>query len=435
MDKGFIHMVEIILVSLVVMISLPVLLYPSGETYEWDKTILLTNGEDFISTSDSLYNGKESFVQDLMEKNKSEIYNQFGDIFGNRSKLINYGIQSIGPIKNEIRVGFNCTTPGCNTTMKNYLRDMLTPTYVNGRFIKFKIVPFSYDKFEMYDIDVIFLNDTEQVNQADSYFDKVKKFVEDGNGMILFMGSKNLATNWNANKDIYSKIFGVDVGNLGNGDLTFNNPDDPTKPNYEIQKYFYGVGAYVDTSLSGKGNLTVWNEEHSIKMNTSCTGVDVDTNITEPGYEETDLGEGDCFTMNFDSKKFNFSVEKIDPTCNYVIFNFLRKPNLFEFDDFLESQKIKPEDGNMDRVVLSEGNGRNAVIVNQSSGRAVWVHDGNGDDIDALVKSSIMWAAEHKWWNVLRTVSGEQTKISYFVSQGNEFFEPYWVEMNMWYVY
>jgi len=63
------------------------------------------------------------------------------------------------------------------------------------------------------------------------------------------------------------------------------------------------------------------------------------------------------------------------------------------------------------------------------------VHDGNGNDVYALLKSSIIWASGSGWWNVLRTITGEQVKVSYFVSSGEEFHEPYWVEMTLWYVY
>ena len=141
-------MVEIVLISLIVIISIPVLLYPFAENVEWEKNTLMNDGKDFASISDKIPDGQESFMQNIMEKNRTEIINEFEYIIGNRSKTINYGMSTGGAIKNTIRVGFNCTGVGCNETMKNYLRNILRPTYVNGRLISFDIIDFSFNDLE-----------------------------------------------------------------------------------------------------------------------------------------------------------------------------------------------------------------------------------------------------------------------------------------------
>ena len=430
-------MIEIVLISLIVIISIPVLLYPFAENVEWEKNTLINDGKDFASISDKIPDGQESFMQNIMEKNRTEIINEFKDIIGNRSKTINYGMLTRGAIKNTIRVGFNCTSVGCNETMKNYLRNILRPTYVNGRLISFDIIDFSFNDLENYDIDVIFLNDTEQMNISDDYINQVKDFLSDGGGIVEFVSTKDVVQNWdNGHKQLQPDIFGVSPGSGGGtGDMVFKNHNNPRNPNYAIQKYFYGVGAYVEFNVSGYGNLTLWEENHPVKINAGYASVDVDTDLSTPGFESTNLGEGDQFSIDYNSKTHSFSVEKIDDSCEYVIINFLREPNLYEFKEVSLNPPITPNDGNENRTVLECTGGRDALIINENYGKAAWVVYGEGDDFNALLKSSIMWAAEDKWWNILKTISGEQTKVSYFVSQGEEFNEPYWVEINLWYVY
>lgn len=434
-------MVETILVSLIVIIALPMILYPFQSPTNWENRILSTNGKDFLSVADKTYNEEETYLQNLMEKNQSQIHGELGEIIGNRSRALNYGMESIGPIKNNIRVGFNCTSPGCNETMKIYLKKILRPTFVNGRKIEFQIIPFSYDEFERYSLDVIFLNDTEQLDTADHYTNKIRNFLENDGGIVEFVSSQNVSNTYdsgvgtNIQEDIFGLIPGPGPGTGGN--LTFVNTANPNKPNYLIQKYFYGVGSYVRFNITGFGNFSVWEEDHLVKKNdTNCNTIAIDTDLSSPGFEETGLSEGESFTMNYGGD-YNFSVEEIESeNCTYVVFNFLRDgKNSYKFKDFTSMPKINSTDGNENRTVLETSGGRNAVIVNESSGRAVWVSSGGGDDINALVKSSVGWAAESKEWNVLRTISGKQIKVSYFVSQGEEFHEPYWIEMNLWYIY
>ena len=438
MKKGFIHMVEIILVSLIVIISLPVLLYPFGEVVDWENTILTNNGRDFISISDKIGSSDESFIQNIMEKNQTQIIEKFEEILGNRSKTINYGIVSEGPIKNEIRVGFNCTGTGCNETMKNYLRRILRPAYVNGRTVEFEVIDFSFHEMERYDFDVIFLNDTDQMEMADLYIDQIKNFLSDGGGIIEFVSTGEVNRSWyNGNDQIQSEVFGVRTGGGGGtGNISFKNSNDPTLPNYEIQKYFYGVGSYIDLNFSGHGDLSVWNEDHPIKIDTiNCDSIDIDTVLSSPGYERNNLAEDDWFTIT-SGEVYNFSIDKIDENCSYVMINFEREPNHYKFINITPLEPpVRTIDANENRVLLECSAGRDVSIVNSTSGRAIWIIYGEGDDYNALLRSAVMWAAEKKWWSVLRTVSGEQMKVSYFVSQGEEFHEPYWIEMNMWYIY
>ena len=432
-------MIEIVLVSLIVIMSIPVILYPFSRPSDWDKVLLSAHGKDFISAADMINENGESFVQNIMEKNKTEISNELWKIMGIESRKINYGIYTKNSIKNRVRVAFNCTS--CDVTSeKIYIRNMLSPTYVNGRFINFDLFTFSYDEMEKYDIDVIVLTKTgsgdDTIDQAELHIDKIKNYLKNGGGIIEIVNSSSIG-----NTNLQREVFGIFPSTGGStGNITFKNPDNPKKPNYEIQKYFYGVGIYTPIASDEKGNLTLWiNRKYEIRRNnTGCIGsayckVDVDRNGNGV-FESDELGfeKGDTFTIEHNSKNFYFSVDKIDENGKYVNFNFLREEP-YEFEDFTE-YKIETL-GSPNNIILENINGRPAGIINQTTGRAIWIDEGRGDDFNALVKSAVMWAAGKDWWNVLKTISGEYEKVSYFVSQGEDFHEPYWVELNIWYIY
>ena len=203
------------------------------------------------------------------------------------------------------------------------------------------------------------------------------------------------------------------------------------------------MGVYVKANSTGIGNFTLWkNKNYLVRMNnTGCGGyyckVDVDKNgdgVFEP--DELGYSEGDTFSIEHNSKYFGFIVDKIDEGGKYTAFNFMKHSSSegYVFDDFTEND-IEPVDGDSNRKILTTSSGRPGAILNNTSGRAVWIDYGYGDDVSALVKSSTIWAAGNDWWNVLKTLSGEHQKISYFVSQGEDFHEPYWVELNLWYIY
>ncbi|RKZ25619.1 hypothetical protein DRQ26_05600 [bacterium] len=139
-----------------------------------------------------------------------------------------------------------------------------------------------------------------------------------------------------------------------------------------------------------------------------------------------------------DGQTYDFEIEKIDPNGRFFILNFKRSTP-YHFQNFVSPphRPIQSDKGDSYEV-LKTSSARCGIVVNgtdNSVWRSVWISEGSGDDINALVKSSIMWASKKEWWNVLKTVSGKYNKISYFVSQGEEFHEPYWVEVKMWYIY
>lgn len=97
---------------------------------------------------------------------------------------------------------------------------------------------------------------------------------------------------------------------------------------------------------------------------------------------------------------------------------------------------VAPHDGNNDRVVAGVSGNRNGLIIREyEGGRPVWISEGSGDDHRGLLKSAIIWAAGEDWNLLPRSVSARQVRVSYYVVQGEEFLEPYWIELTLWNVF
>lgn len=463
MKKGIVHMLEAILVSLVFLMIIPFLLYPVLIKTDWNYVQMSLNGQDLLATLDKFPDANgESFLQNIMNRNTSSLKSAITEKFTwLKRKRMNYGIESLGTIKNEIRVGFNCTSGaggGCynddEEDEREYLEKMLRPAYINGRYVYFRVFPFSYDQIDSismrsrYKMDVLLIRGENQRDDANGRVDEIKNnILAGGVGIVGYYYIQNLPP---PQSRLELEVFGLKMGAAPGGTeyMTFVNSDNVSRPNYGIQKYFYAIGVNENFTYKFSDHnetyVTLWEADYWIRRNdTNSDGdydaLDIDTN-KDGNYDELGKPEGYVIEMNNTDTDilYNFTIEKIDPDGRFFILNFNRETS-YVFEN-IGNRPLRPDkDNELEYVVLQSGNNKAAVIVNgtdNSIWRAVWITDESyGNDINALVKSSIMWASERKWWNILRIVSEEHTKISYFVSQGEEFHEPYWVELVLWYVY
>ncbi len=457
MKKGIVHMLEAILVSLTFLIIVPFLLYPTLTRTDWNYVQMSLNGQDLLATLDKIYDSSgtpvESFLQNIMNRNSSDLENAITENFTwLENKKMNYGIETLGVIRNEIRVGFNCTGAGCTGGNVDgetiYLEKILSPAYINGRYVYFRVFPFSYDNIGRIKMDVLFIRGVNQKNDANNHLIEIDTLLDRGTGIVGFFDASPPA-----NQPIENRIFGFRTGAApgADTDMLFVNSDNASKPNYAIQKYFYGVG--LNENFTYKWNeheeteVILWGNPYKVRRNDTDSDGDYDAlDLDTDGVSSYDLfGKGENYGFSMTSpvamggNDYDFTIEKIDPRGRFFVLNFNRgTPYKFEIFETSPIRPNKPPSLQEEYVVIESGNNKAAVIVNGTDNtpwRAVWVSEGAGNDIYALVKSSIIWASDRSWWNVMRSISGEHTKISYFVSQGEEFHEPYWVELNLWHIY
>jgi len=442
----------------------PFLLYPTLIRTDWSDVKMFLNGQDLLATldktNDTTGGTKENFLQNIMNRNETELENMIVEKFSwLKSRKMNFGIETQGTIKNEIRVGFNCTESIADSCLNDnvedeteYIEKILSSTFINGRYVYFRVFPVSYDEIQYYNVrnmDVFLIRGEEQRNDANiNHFDDIKGLVDKGIGVVGFYYVQNINAGDRVDKEIFGIRMGGAAGSIEN--VTFLNDYNASRPNYAIQKYFYAVGLNENFTYKLEEHnetfMTLWNEQYWVRRNDTdldriYDALDLDTDpIGSYDYDLFGKKENDEFIINFDGINYEFKIEKIDPKGKFFIVNFNRTPKYIFVN--LQDRPVRPDKQppsiEEEYVVLESSSNKGALIVNgtdSSPWRSAWITDGNGDDINALVKSSLMWVSERNWWNILRTVSGEHTKISYFVSQGEEFHEPYWLELNLWHIY
>lgn len=422
--KGFIYIFEIVIVSVILMVSLPYMITSWKGKTNWDKAKLTVTGEDLLGVLD-----EENYLENIMEKDTKTIISHIDSLLGADSNIISFNLKSVGAYKNEIRVGCNCSE---GEWVK--LKSILTPIYFNGRMINFTVFSFNYKNLPYLDMDVIFLTGLEDVRKLENnpeYFLRVKQKIKKGVGIVEYSNLRPVDIS--VTEKVQKEIFGIHSSGNPSGKLTFKNREDPKKLNYGIGKLFYGVDTDVELEENRKGDWILWNTNYPVRTrdadNDGSYEVDVSNN-TDPIYEYKSLEEGDEFEIN----NIQFSVEKVLKNGYRVLFNVLEE---YKFEDFVSGETAQPLNNEVDRIALQSSGGQPGIIVNRTreNGRTVWVSEGNGDDIRGLVKTSVLWASRRGWWNLLRTVSGEKVTKRYFVSQGEEVYEPYKVLLELWYLY
>ncbi len=433
MKKGIVHMLEAILVSLTFAMVVPLLLYPVASQTDWNYIQMSLNGQDILSTLDGIPDGGENYLQNIMEKDTKTINNFVTSEFSQlRTKKISYGIKTENSIKNEILIGFNCTTNchlGSAEEEKKYIEDILNKAYINGRYIHFRVFPFSYENINRKKFDVIFIRGNQQRINANNKINIIREFTDKGVGIFGFY---NISVVGN----LEDEIFGLTVGAGTDGDLDFVNKKNVSKPNYEIQKMFYGTG--LTKNFSVPVEIVLWGEKYLTRETPSNpNSIDIDNN-TDGTYDIT-VSEGDFFELeNPSGPNQIIKVDKINTTEKTYSMSFQRN-NDYEFENLTEGCLLSPTSKRgISNVVIQTSDGKGGLIVNgtkNSFWRSAWMPNPGADDINALAKSSVIWVTQKEWWNVMRTVSDEFTKVGYFVSQGEEFHEPYWIEINLWNIY
>lgn len=346
--KGFVHIVEVVIVSLMAVLSVPFLLNPLKGDVDWADARLAVAGKDILETLDNINDGGESYLQNIMSKNASEITSKIDEIMGPR-RTMGFGMRTFGAYKNIIRVGFNCTS--CvSEDVSGEIATHLTPADVNGRNITFSVFPFQYENIDRLDVDVILIYNNP--SQHEPFESRVRNHLSRGRGVVEF-------SDLSGANAFQQGIFSLSPGGppVTGGNQTFVNNDSVAKQGYEIQKIYYGV--------SDQQRVHHFNSTESAWINSL---------VTAP----------------------------------------------------------------QEKIAVQESNGKAGMVLNATGrGRAAWLDyaDSDNDDVRNLLKSAVIWSAPKDWYNIQRAVNTEMERVTYAVSQGEEFHEPYYVEMNLWYLF
>ncbi len=356
--KGFIYLLEIVIASILI-ISVISMFFLTEVKQDWGHSDLVSIGNDVINSLN-----EEDFYE-LLEGNFSKIEELLPD-------NIDFNLEVKGITKNNITVG--CVN------YCDYVKNLLTPTYLNKRWINFTVQQFDLTS-ETPNFDVIVLVNYTQYSLNKN---KILSYLNEG-GVVI-----GINATFNNNNPDFNEIFGlVSAFPAGPEDFHFLEPYDPLKD--EIEKYFLGLGFDVKTenNIDSKkwGYWYIWEEPR--KVNITSSTVDIENKTADEGILQN-IPEGGLFNLKnpVDNKFYTFKVKKIW-WPNRVDFQLLN--TTLHFKDFSEFNDVKAN-GNSINIVINmpplPSEIRAEMVSNNS---AIWISDfPKSDEYKSLVKAAIL---------------------------------------------
>jgi len=446
-NKGFVYIMEVVLMSMIILFSLPMILVPIDVDEDWTRVDLRRLGESALGSLEREY-GLENVVlreDPTIEDNMSELLHSTGELAN-----IRYGIRMENHYPRSITFGFNCTEGGCVDEDADKERQRLSEVFsepaawMNSRYIEFEYERINYENFdeEMGEggVDVFIIRGEEQYTQARNHQEELIGFLEEGGGLLMFSNNTD------------STIFGLGDGPEDGDGSGFKNRENASKPNYEPSKLFYGLGSLVNTGSTEyqlpepyEGNWTISGEIFTVEIDR-----DTEKNITVKNSTDhvlcEDCAEGEEFKLygeKFDGEEVGIrKIIKPDRGIyrrqNIVFFD---NPRDFQFDHDTFAKEGSSTEGSMYEVLE---NGTPYMVVNEPlEGRTVWISetkDGSfgadmPDDVQNLLRAGVLWAAPKN--EVLRPVGSPDERtvdIKHMGYKNEEVFEPFKLTLSLWYM-
>ncbi|GEM_PF-2322455 len=449
-NRGFIYIVEVVLVSVVLIVSMGFLLGPLDLEEDWEYVELEKIGESILSSAN-----REQKVEESVFRKTPHLTDRIDDIIystGGRMNL-RYSLKAENLYPWKINVGFNCTDGGCTNgdpvEERITIQQTLDKVWMNNRYIDLEVLRIDLEEFEgdgqeAGKMDVFIARGEEQVTGVDENSGAFKTFVENGGGIVQFSDFDTVE-----NLGIQESIFGIQHAPEENdlSSFEFINREDPKKPNYEPSKLFYGVGSSVVTEYP-TGDLTKRVGELDLGgFSRYDVTVDKDkkVNITHEGDIICELcEEGD----SFEAAGEEISIRKIEKrgygvNRDNVIVHF-DNPRDHTFTSFgdLKSTAKSTEDESLN---VLEGDDNYIMVLNRvGNGKAVWLtetetgmNDEMRNDIKSLLRAGVIWAGPRGEWlkREDRHPRSSFSRTSHFGSFNKDMYEPYKIVMETWYTY
>lgn len=233
MRKGFIHIVEIIIVALVVFILVVQLSSIPKREWEWERAKLRLQGYDVLSTLDKM--GVNWF-------DKETIKNRFSGLFG---KNIRYDLKIKNAIKSNISVGCICTEEEYL-----WLSSVLIPFKLNNQTIRFYVKWIDpYAPSFPVNLDVIFIgNKFFEIYDLDAFRGEIETYLSYNKGIVEmrdFNSSEQIAKD-SVQREIFKLKWDESI-TINSNRLVLNSY--PKSVYYIAYKYFYHIPTIDDLCI------------------------------------------------------------------------------------------------------------------------------------------------------------------------------------------
>jgi len=401
--KGFLYLVETAVAAILVTLVLGSVFAAQTVTIDWTRADLAGVGNNLFDT----FGGKIQLVL-----NETQIHD---DIDMLKPANVRYTFRFKGIPKQEIYVGTN-NLP----VVTNYLES----SYLNGRFIEYRVEGFTSQDTSLDNFDVLVLYD------YDNYDDlRVRDFSE----KKPVIGIEDDETDADGFLDFFKLQRYGSPKTLAPLNFLENN---------YIKKYFLGIGFIVNTpsTYSVDGNTHkygVWNvkDRQALVGISSGGGVCVQETSPPPTCDPTDPIIG-----GYERESFNFLDERY--LIKKVAYSDPEHRAYFGIKDDNFAFTTDAAKGYIDSTLLSEtiiGNDDYAAMTRGKDNfkNRIWVSKPNDGDVDleyrTLVQAAV--ATSIMDWYMDETDSGQTIEVSRFIPFCCDIAEVAEVSFVLWYVF
>lgn len=397
--KGFIQLVEVAIAAFLIIFTLPIFFSGLNVKLGWERADLLATGNNILrnlQVSGEIY----------------KILNKTEEVEKNITLLkpinVGFGLKVSGSPKPNITVGCNCTSDRFD-----YVKSLLTPVYVNGRWVNFATEKISFPTPEKYNYDVILFSETVDFdNDAE-----IQNFLRNGGKVVIFDDIE--ASEWRNLRNT------LNINENPGGSADYMNFRDYNPSKEIIPRYFLGFGFDIATTAEvegkGQGYWYIWCQQKQV-------------NNTGSAAEIQDVGsksEGDVFSLSGpDMKSYFFKIKKIWPDKYRVDIQPLNTS--FVFKDFRDAGEAKLEGVN--NVIY--GNKLNTYSLMIRNGSAVWLSNFSSysDEYKTLLKSAVASLANEFYLFPIKT-KGKHVVVPYFLNLCCDMPETLELGLVLWYMY
>ncbi len=436
-EKGFVYIMEVVMISIILIVSLVMMVRPLTVDEDWDMVELRRLGESALGAVE-----QSEGIGELVFNESSPLHLKLDNLLyrTGEPEAVSYRLEMSESYRDEIKIGFSCEQYGCDGEEEIW-QELLGKVWMNNRFFRLSenLEEVDWAEFEdesyRQDFDVIVLRGQETVSGREN----VENFLEEGGGIVKFSEASEAEGEMVEGKE----VFGVTKENGEEDVYSFKNRKEPEKENYEPSKLFYGMGttAYQDRDWK------IQDEEYSIDIDDEGETV----NITDGQYEYCiNCKEGDIFVLdNVDYEllpvdEHDFRIRKISSDGDMVWIDYLE-------DSKLEGHEFSSESFNSSATSEEEefevlgADGAHSMVVNKPyRGRSAWISYGQNnpgeetmDDIKSLVRAGVVWTAPRG--EVIKEneipPTRKTSEITRFGFVNDDIYEPYVLTMELWYSY
>lgn len=437
--KGFMKMLEVILAAIIMLSSLSYFFSFQARDSEWQGVLLENSGKDVLASLDKL-GSLRKFIE---TNNFTE--EGFGLEYYIRKmvpRTVLYSVEFENIPKPDILIGCNCTQEQINKLKREIVvfQGFEGNATYKGRRINFTIFGENLSNLltdiNYKNLDVILLFTYQDLSP---FSKEIDDYLDRGNSIVVVTDIHQDSVN-----SYFNELFGIRYSTgIPADEKSFMNYHDSRNISRQLSGYFDSTTARINTTQQVFGDDfersgSIYIQGSPYPISTYFDGVSSRVNYTGNLYSE-----GDVFQIS----GWNVSVDRIDAVYagdqwTYADISIIDRSYAFIIT-------AKPGFNNVtadENTVLATANGFSSLQANMhasknGNGRAVWIenYDTTNTDINQLLVSSILWSTSGRY-NLDEELGNSKPipryfeKVSYVVS-GNGEFEPYSINLLLWYLF